>query len=227
MRKRFFIILCSVMFIFCLSGCIPMDAYMNESTTESIIATTEEDKYPGFVELTTAPPKIVETSETTILEELTTEPTETSADETTTREITTTIPETTEEITTTVAETTTVPETTTTVVTTTTPKVTTTVETTTTPKVTTTVATTTPKVTTTVATTTTPKATTTQKVTTTAKPVQQQSRKTYVLNTNTMRIHYPECKSVKKIKPENYATTNDYNKAVSEGYKPCGNCDPV
>lgn len=203
-----------------------MDAYMNESTTESIIATTEEDKYPGFVELTTAPPKIVETSETTISEELTTELTETSADETTTPEITTTIPETTEEITTTVAETTTVPETTTTVETTT-PKVTTTIETTTTPKVTTTVATTTPKVTTAVATTTTPKVTTMQKVTTTAKPVQQQSRKTYVLNTNTMRIHYPECKSVKKIKPENYATTNDYNKAVSQGYKPCGNCDPV
>lgn len=49
----------------------------------------------------------------------------------------------------------------------------------------------------------------------------------YVLNTNTMKIHYPDCSSVKKMKEENKAYTNDYNKAIADGYKPCGNCHPT
>lgn len=49
---------------------------------------------------------------------------------------------------------------------------------------------------------------------------------TYVLNTNTKRIHYTDCGSVKKIKPENYDTTDDFDKAISDGFKPCGNCKP-
>lgn len=49
---------------------------------------------------------------------------------------------------------------------------------------------------------------------------------TYVLNTNTKRIHYTDCASVKKIKPENYDTTDDFDKAISDGFKPCGNCKP-
>ena len=49
----------------------------------------------------------------------------------------------------------------------------------------------------------------------------------YVLNTSTMKIHYATCSSVKKIKDENKAYTNDYDKAIADGYTPCGNCQPV
>ena len=49
---------------------------------------------------------------------------------------------------------------------------------------------------------------------------------TYVLNTNTKKIHYPSCSSVEKIKPENYATTDDYSSAIAQGYVPCKRCEP-
>lgn len=49
---------------------------------------------------------------------------------------------------------------------------------------------------------------------------------TYVLNTNTKKIHYPSCSSVEKIKPKNYATTDDYNSAIAQGYVPCKRCEP-
>ncbi len=46
----------------------------------------------------------------------------------------------------------------------------------------------------------------------------------FVLNTNTMKIHYPSCSSVKDIKPENYSETYDYEEAISQGYEACGKC---
>lgn len=49
---------------------------------------------------------------------------------------------------------------------------------------------------------------------------------TYVLNTNTKKIHYPSCSSVEEIKPKNYATTDDYNSAIAQGYVPCKKCNP-
>ncbi len=49
---------------------------------------------------------------------------------------------------------------------------------------------------------------------------------TYILNTNTKKIHYPSCSSVEKIKPKNYATTDDYNSAIAQGYVPCKRCEP-
>ena len=49
----------------------------------------------------------------------------------------------------------------------------------------------------------------------------------YVLNTNTKRIHYPSCDSVKKTKDENKKVTNDYESAISEGYQPCAICNPT
>ncbi len=52
----------------------------------------------------------------------------------------------------------------------------------------------------------------------------KKAEKTYVLNTHTMKIHIPGCSSVKDIKPENYAETDDYDAAISQGYKPCGRC---
>ena len=56
-------------------------------------------------------------------------------------------------------------------------------------------------------------------------PEQQQTSATYVLNTNTMKIHHPDCKSVPKIKPENYAVTDQSLEELKlQGYTTCGNC---
>ena len=49
---------------------------------------------------------------------------------------------------------------------------------------------------------------------------------TYVLNTNTKKIHCPSCDSVEKIKPKNYSTTDDYTSAIAQGYVPCKKCNP-
>lgn len=48
----------------------------------------------------------------------------------------------------------------------------------------------------------------------------------YILNTNTKKIHYSSCSSVEDIKPENRATTNDFNGALDQGYEPCKRCNP-
>ena len=49
----------------------------------------------------------------------------------------------------------------------------------------------------------------------------------YVLNTNTLKFHTPDCTSVKTIKPKNrqdYTGTRD--DIISRGYKPCKRCNP-
>lgn len=49
----------------------------------------------------------------------------------------------------------------------------------------------------------------------------------YVLNTNTKKFHYPDCRSAKTIKEENKKTfSGDRETLISDGYSPCGNCDP-
>lgn len=49
----------------------------------------------------------------------------------------------------------------------------------------------------------------------------------YVLNTNTKKFHYPDCKSVKSIKQENFGTfTGARETLLDQGYSPCGNCKP-
>lgn len=55
---------------------------------------------------------------------------------------------------------------------------------------------------------------------------EQQNTVEYVLNTSTMKFHKPSCSSVKKIKPENYATIDSRDKAINSGYEPCGKCHP-
>lgn len=49
----------------------------------------------------------------------------------------------------------------------------------------------------------------------------------YVLNTNTMRFHYPSCSSVEQMADHNkeYVTTSR-EELISKGYSPCGNCEP-
>ena len=49
----------------------------------------------------------------------------------------------------------------------------------------------------------------------------------YILNTNTRRFHWPDCRSVLDIKPENmqpYTGTRD--DVLAQGFIPCGNCKP-
>ena len=59
----------------------------------------------------------------------------------------------------------------------------------------------------------------------TEAPAQRQQ--SYVLNTNTMKFHYPSCSSVKDIKPSNRQDiTGTRDEVVSMGYSPCGRCHP-
>ncbi|WP_409968026.1 ComEC/Rec2 family competence protein [Bengtsoniella intestinalis] len=49
----------------------------------------------------------------------------------------------------------------------------------------------------------------------------------YVLNTSSHKFHYPDCYSVSTMSEKNYATsTEDRDTLISQGYSPCGNCNP-
>ena len=49
----------------------------------------------------------------------------------------------------------------------------------------------------------------------------------YVLNTNTMKFHYPSCKSVNQMKEKNkWYYDGTRSDIISMGYSPCGNCHP-
>ena len=74
--------------------------------------------------------------------------------------------------------------------------------------------------TTTAATTTTAPKTTAAETTTTEKPLT-----VYLLNPDSMKIHYENCSTIEH--PENFEKTIDYEKAISDGYTPCGRCNPV
>lgn len=61
-----------------------------------------------------------------------------------------------------------------------------------------------------------------------AEPSEQNENKmTYVLNTNTGKFHYPDCRSVMDMndrnKKEIEATRDDL---INRGFSPCGNCNP-
>ncbi len=50
---------------------------------------------------------------------------------------------------------------------------------------------------------------------------------TYVLNINSMKFHYPNCYAAKKILPENRQdVTLTREEIISNGFDPCGICDP-
>lgn len=54
---------------------------------------------------------------------------------------------------------------------------------------------------------------------------QQQTSDQWVLNTNTMKIHYPSCSSVSRIAPGNYDTSNaSESELLAQGYTVCGRC---
>ena len=55
----------------------------------------------------------------------------------------------------------------------------------------------------------------------------QDSRLTYILNTNKKKFHYPDCPSVKDTKEKNKKLfTGSRNDAIELGYSPCGKCKP-
>lgn len=50
---------------------------------------------------------------------------------------------------------------------------------------------------------------------------------TYILNTNTHKFHYPDCKSVNDMKEKNKKeVTATREEIMAQGYDPCGNCKP-
>lgn len=59
------------------------------------------------------------------------------------------------------------------------------------------------------------------------EPVQQSEERTYVLNTNTKKFHYPECSSVDRMSEKNKRVVTDAREdVIAQGYDPCGNCNP-
>ncbi|MBQ3499377.1 MAG: hypothetical protein IJA87_09670 [Clostridia bacterium] len=68
---------------------------------------------------------------------------------------------------------------------------------------------------------------TTTKPTTTKAPATQNAGTNYVLNNNTMKFHYPTCRAVDDISPENKGTfKGDRQTLINRGYKSCGICHP-
>ena len=58
-------------------------------------------------------------------------------------------------------------------------------------------------------------------------PQQNVSVNTYIINTNTGKFHYPNCKSVNQMADKNkleYTGTRD--EVIAQGYAPCQNCKP-
>lgn len=49
---------------------------------------------------------------------------------------------------------------------------------------------------------------------------------TYVLNTNSMKFHYANCRYASRISPENYRTCSSREEAIVQGFIPCGVCNP-
>lgn len=63
------------------------------------------------------------------------------------------------------------------------------------------------------------------------KPVETQSHATdettYIINVNTKKFHYENCKSVKNMKEENKKIyTGDRDDLIEQNYEPCKNCNP-
>ncbi len=54
-----------------------------------------------------------------------------------------------------------------------------------------------------------------------------ETEETYVLNTNSMKFHRPDCSGVQQMKAENREEyTGSREALIREGYTPCGQCNP-
>lgn len=59
------------------------------------------------------------------------------------------------------------------------------------------------------------------------KSIEEDTVISYVLNTNSKRFHYPDCKSVSDMKEKNKKNVDwTRDECITNGYKPCGNCHP-
>jgi hypothetical protein len=48
----------------------------------------------------------------------------------------------------------------------------------------------------------------------------------YILNASSRRIHRSDCRYAQTVAKENRVFTNDYQRALAEGYSPCSVCHP-
>nr|WP_303182465.1 DNA/RNA non-specific endonuclease [Lachnoclostridium phocaeense] len=60
-----------------------------------------------------------------------------------------------------------------------------------------------------------------------SEDTQQASESTYILNTNTMKFHRPDCSSVSQMSESNKGEfTGTRDELIAQGYEPCKNCNP-
>lgn len=60
-----------------------------------------------------------------------------------------------------------------------------------------------------------------------AEQVRSDPQREYVLNTKTMKFHYPSCSSVEDIKAENRKDfSGSRDEVINMGYQPCKKCNP-
>lgn len=53
------------------------------------------------------------------------------------------------------------------------------------------------------------------------------AKRTYILNENTKKFHYPSCSAVKRMKPSNRKKVKTSRKSlIQKGYDPCKICEP-
>ena len=58
-------------------------------------------------------------------------------------------------------------------------------------------------------------------------PENEENKRTYILNTNTKKFHYPWCDSVNRMKDKNKQEyTGTREEIINMGYDPCKNCNP-
>lgn len=56
---------------------------------------------------------------------------------------------------------------------------------------------------------------------------QQENESTYILNTNTMKFHRPDCSSVSQMSESNKGEfTGTRDELIAQGYEPCKSCNP-
>lgn len=60
-----------------------------------------------------------------------------------------------------------------------------------------------------------------------SSPQEEPVGTTYIINKNTGKFHYPTCRSVKQMNDSNKKeVTGNREDLISQGYSPCGNCNP-
>ena len=70
-------------------------------------------------------------------------------------------------------------------------------------------------------------AVTTTEITETTPEMTSETERDYVLNTNSMKFHYPSCYAAEKISEKNRKEFHGTRtSAIAQGYDACGICNP-